>query len=320
MTDAPAPAHDRPKSAALGPLAKPVAGVPIWGWIAIVVVVGGGIYFLKSRGGTPAPVEAVTAPAAPTVGNMPMTTTADVTRILTNEQWSQAAQKWLIQNGHPAKESADAVQNYINGEKLSNDQNVLIDAALKAIGPLPQTRMGSAGKVSPLHTPKDGNIFGLLLHGFADLVGLDDEGNPVSPFLLPFINNIIDQGPISGVIQGVNDAAGGNFNLGIEAQEIPTPIGNIKLGGGVSNQGLNLSGGLPGVGSVSGGVSSNQKDAYLAPYTVASGDTLSSISQKVYGSPSGASRIYSANLSKIPNPDRLVVGTVLQIPSATANT
>jgi nucleoid-associated protein YgaU len=54
-------------------------------------------------------------------------------------------------------------------------------------------------------------------------------------------------------------------------------------------------------------------------YVVATGDTLSSIAQKTYGSASQANidRIYQANKAKIgPDPDVLKVGTVLVIPAA----
>jgi len=306
-------------------LSRPVAGVPVWGWVAIVVVVGGGIYLMRMRSAGRAaaePVPTVPAPAAPTVGNMPMTTSSDQVRILTNNQWAQAAQKYLIQHGYDASDVADAVQNYINGEKLTAGQSDLIDAALVAIGPLPHVLDGAASKVkvSPLHTPRDGNIFGHLLFGAADFLGLDEPGNPFSPFILPFVNNVIDQGPIGGFFQSVNDVLGGSVSLSGQANQITVPgLGTFSLGGQVSTSGVGGNVGIPGVGSIGLGVNPNTQDRYLAPYTVQPGDTLTSISKKVYGSTGGAQVIYSANISKIPNPSKLAVGTVLQIPAPNSN-
>jgi nucleoid-associated protein YgaU len=59
--------------------------------------------------------------------------------------------------------------------------------------------------------------------------------------------------------------------------------------------------------------------AAAGKYVVATGDTLSSIAQKSYGSASKANidRIYQANKAKIgPDPDDLKVGTELVIPAA----
>jgi len=50
-------------------------------------------------------------------------------------------------------------------------------------------------------------------------------------------------------------------------------------------------------------------------YTVKSGDSLWEISKRVYGDGSKWKLIYDANTDKIPNKDKLKVGTVLNIPS-----
>ena len=55
----------------------------------------------------------------------------------------------------------------------------------------------------------------------------------------------------------------------------------------------------------------------LAPastYTVKTGDTLISISRNLYGDDRSWRKIYEANKSKIGNPDKLKIGTVLAIP------
>lgn len=56
------------------------------------------------------------------------------------------------------------------------------------------------------------------------------------------------------------------------------------------------------------------KTEHLVQYTVEKDDTLQKISQKFYNSYSKWTRIYEANKSVIPNPDRIKPGTVLQIP------
>lgn len=56
------------------------------------------------------------------------------------------------------------------------------------------------------------------------------------------------------------------------------------------------------------------KAGHFVPYTVDKDDTLQKIAKKFYDSYSKWTRIYEANKSVIPNPDRIKAGTVLQIP------
>ena len=56
------------------------------------------------------------------------------------------------------------------------------------------------------------------------------------------------------------------------------------------------------------------KAEHFVQYTVEKDDTLQKISQKFYTSYGKWTRIYEANKSAIPNPDRIKPGTVLQIP------
>ena len=51
-------------------------------------------------------------------------------------------------------------------------------------------------------------------------------------------------------------------------------------------------------------------------YTVASGDTLSHISQRFYGKASRWNAIYEANRDQLDDPDRIKPGQVLRIPAA----
>jgi nucleoid-associated protein YgaU len=49
-------------------------------------------------------------------------------------------------------------------------------------------------------------------------------------------------------------------------------------------------------------------------YSVLDGDTMTSISMKMYGSTLQQDKIYNANLQQIPDRDHLITGTVLSIP------
>ncbi|MDR1456922.1 MAG: tetratricopeptide repeat protein [Puniceicoccales bacterium] len=49
-------------------------------------------------------------------------------------------------------------------------------------------------------------------------------------------------------------------------------------------------------------------------YAVSKGDTLSSISQKVYGTPNRWKDIFTANRQSLPSPSQLTIGQVLDIP------
>ncbi|MDR2677158.1 MAG: LysM peptidoglycan-binding domain-containing protein [Puniceicoccales bacterium] len=49
-------------------------------------------------------------------------------------------------------------------------------------------------------------------------------------------------------------------------------------------------------------------------YTVVRGDTLSSISQKVYGTPTRWKDIFTANRQSLPSPSQLTIGQVLDVP------
>jgi hypothetical protein len=59
--------------------------------------------------------------------------------------------------------------------------------------------------------------------------------------------------------------------------------------------------------------------AAAATHEVRAGETLSSISRTLFGSPAGWRRLYQANRHHLANPHRLVPGTILQIPDAGAS-
>jgi nucleoid-associated protein YgaU len=58
------------------------------------------------------------------------------------------------------------------------------------------------------------------------------------------------------------------------------------------------------------------KPAFMPPYTVKAGDTLSKIAKKYYGDESLYTKIYEANKDQIgSSPDKIKVGMILKIPS-----
>ena len=65
---------------------------------------------------------------------------------------------------------------------------------------------------------------------------------------------------------------------------------------------------------VSDRVSGSLKKQETKTYVVKAGDTLSKISQAVYGDPARWKEIYEANKSVIPNPNVIQVGLELKIP------
>jgi nucleoid-associated protein YgaU len=67
--------------------------------------------------------------------------------------------------------------------------------------------------------------------------------------------------------------------------------------------------------SASGADSENPAPQYVM-YTIRSGDTLTSIARRLLGDGSrqAVRRIYQANVDRLPNPDRLVIGTRIRIP------
>lgn len=308
-----------PKSSS-SPFTKSVGGLPVWGWVAVAGVAVLVIFYVRKSGQKPptaAPVSQGIGYA--TVGAMPPTTVADSVRILTNGEWSRAAQKILVQKGHDPAESASACAMYIAGKDLSSSQTALINIALRDIGPLPETPRDGGSKLSRLHTPKDGNLIGQVLYGIANAVGLGDPNNPIAGIIDPFINNVIDQGPVSGVFTSVNQVIGGNVSADVQGLSVDTPIGPISIGGGISNSGVHVGGSTPTGQSASVGISPNTTNNYIGTYVIQSGDTLDSISQTVYGNTGGATAIYSANMNKIPDPSSLIPGTNLQIPSPSNN-
>jgi nucleoid-associated protein YgaU len=77
----------------------------------------------------------------------------------------------------------------------------------------------------------------------------------------------------------------------------------------------------PDFGNVQGGARSTealQNTADAQTYTVVQGDTLSHIAQRVYGKASRWQAIFDANRDQLDDPDRILPGQVLRLPTQAA--
>jgi len=74
----------------------------------------------------------------------------------------------------------------------------------------------------------------------------------------------------------------------------------------------------PDFGNVRSGVSSTEEQRGGTPrtYTVVAGDTLSGIAKRFYGKASKWRAIHAANRERVPDPDRIYPGQVLELPPA----
>lgn len=117
------------------------------------------------------------------------------------------------------------------------------------------------------------------------------------------ISGVDNQGYIGGSMKSDNIAERRTTRK-VYVMEVSKGAGNVKPveDGEASSAGQ----GDPGTGAA--------KTEHLVQYTVEKDDTLQKISQKFYNSYGKWTRIYEANKSAIPNPDRIKPGTVLQIP------
>ncbi|HEX9687773.1 MAG TPA: LysM peptidoglycan-binding domain-containing protein [Thermoanaerobaculia bacterium] len=86
------------------------------------------------------------------------------------------------------------------------------------------------------------------------------------------------------------------------------------VSGGHTSVGPDVESGAPGV--VSGGSSqlTSRDEQTLQTYTVAKGDSLSQIAERVYGKASLWPKIYEANRDHVKDPDLIFPGQVLRLP------
>lgn len=137
--------------------AKAGKNVPpmVWG----IAVVGGlaVAYFMNKSKSTAAANTTGTSPTAMVYtgdGNATGTTTTDTTtgQFQTNDAWAAAAKNWLIAQGSDAKAASDAIDLYINGQALNQQQNAMVAAAIRGIGAPPTNLPPVTGTPSQSNT------------------------------------------------------------------------------------------------------------------------------------------------------------------------
>lgn len=128
-------------------LAQKAGPLPLGGWLAIVGGVGG--YYVYSSRQKAAATPVITADTSGigvgpsdaagwvSVAQSPAATTA--TALTTNDAWATAAITLLIADGYQPTVADAAIRNYINGVPNNAQQQAMVDIALKALGPPPQT-------------------------------------------------------------------------------------------------------------------------------------------------------------------------------------
>jgi len=290
-------------------LSKKVGPLPLGMWI---VIGGGGFvvyYVMKSKSTSSATpqvsaADAVGAGAGGWIATTPTTTTT-TTAYGTNDQWGQAAISYLIGQNYDAGLSDAAIRNYLGGLQVSIQQQPLVDAALKQLGEPPQLLNPITGPVSttPIPGPSAGG------------------GTTNTP---PPSNN--SGGGLFGALFGFIDQFLGGVSGSVSNLNIPVNGQNVSVSGSYGNDQGTISIVNPD-GSIITGSANPSVTSLLSPtttpvatttgtrtYTVIAGDTLTSISNKMYGSSLQQDKIANANLSVIADRDHLVAGTVLTIP------
>jgi nucleoid-associated protein YgaU len=99
--------------------------------------------------------------------------------------------------------------------------------------------------------------------------------------------------------------------------DVPAPAAGKPDFSNVSGGHASRSTGTGTFANVGGGFASDSA-APMATHTVRSGESLSKISRKVYGSSKHWRLIFDANRDQIDNPDLIQIGQVLNIPPAPA--
>lgn len=232
-------------------------------------------------------------------------TTLQTTKVFTsNEQWGQAAISYLIGQNYDAGLSDAAIRNYLGGLQVSIQQQPLVDAAIKGLGPPPELlnpisgptpstpiTPPSQGGGGPTNTPPPTNNGGL----FGFLFGLVDS----------FLGNV--SGSVSGInvpVNGQNYQVSGSYGNDNGTITVVNPDGSKTTVDANAQATTTSNATTTGVATTTG----------MRSYTVVTGDTLQSISYKMYGSYLQGSKIYNANLSTIPDQQNLIPGTILSIP------
>jgi hypothetical protein len=219
VTDAPTTpqVHHPEGSGTAGGLKRELAGIPAWGWGAIIVVALLVSWYVRRRAAASA---ATTAPApvsgAAADGSAPLTsgvTAANISPYLDNNAWGVAAETALLQDatGIDPATIDSAIRDYLAGDTLTPDESTVISRALTLIGPTPEvlssTGLGSLTDPGTLNT--------------------DVPPNPVSQ-LPPSTQPAPTPAPasplqITGQYEGFNPSGSGFVDAGSPSSGSPVP-------------------------------------------------------------------------------------------------
>lgn len=296
-------------------LSKKVGPLPIGAWIGIIAAGVLIAYVINSRGGSGGSQTVLEVAPDGTTGNdsgvgdgtvggwMYQQATAAVAAktYTSNEAWGRAAIQYLIGQGYDAALADVAIRNYLGGKNISSQMRPLITAALEGLGPTPQ-------QMNPVDE----------LPGDTPVTGGGTDPKPQTP---PVVKPKPQPTNLFGFFFNIATSILGNFKINIGG---PVNVGgqNYDVKYNANNNSAGLSVGLGGKTLFDGQVQNPGTAATTSPtpvstgktYTTKQGDTLASIAMAQYGSSLQASRIYNANLDKIPNKDYLNTGIVLNIP------
>lgn len=297
-------------------LSKKVGPLPIGAWIGIIAAGVLIAYVINSRTSSGPAQQTLDVAANGTTGNESGTgdgsvggwmyqqaTAAVAAKTYTsNEAWGRAAIQYLIGQGYDAALADVAIRNYLGGKSITAQTRPLITAALAGLGPTPQ-------QMNPIDE----------LPGDTPVTGGGTDPKPQTP---PVVKPKPQPTNLFGFLFGLAGSILGNFKFSIGG---PVNVGgqNYDVKYNANNNSAGLSVGLGGKTLFDGSVQNPGTAATTTPtpvttgttYTTKQGDTLSSIALAQYGSSLQASRIYNANLDKIPNKDYLNTGIVLTIPA-----
>jgi hypothetical protein len=299
-------------------LNKKVGPLPVGVWI---VAIGGGLiiaYTVKSKssGGSTLAVAAngTTGPDSG-VGNgsvggwafQPPTATAGAKTYATNEEWGQAAIAYLIGQNYDASLADAAIRNYLGGLQVSVQQQPLVDAAIRGIGPTPQILNPISGPApnTPITTgvpPVAGGGGGTNTPPPTNTGGLFGFLFRLADIFIPGISGSLSN--INVPVNGQNYGVSGSYGSDKGSVTVTNPDGSTVTVNADPNSSTTSNATTTPVATITG----------TRSYTVVAGDTLSMISIKMYGSALQQDKIYNANAALIPDRDHLIAGTSLNIP------
>lgn len=154
-------------------LGQMVGPLPLGGWL---VVVGGGVGLAvlgrkktaaaDTAAAAPAPADTTGwfTPAAGSItgGTVPLvtngaTTTADTIKTpapVSNDEWAREVMIVLVGRGYGAFATQNTLSKYLEGRQLTAEEQIIVEAALRAKGPPPMPPISIPVSLEPITVPK----------------------------------------------------------------------------------------------------------------------------------------------------------------------